>query len=62
MTRATMNTLMCWAFELDGTLAVTGLAKVPGVLEAIDRQKLAAGETEDERQKIKATIVKRLLE
>lgn len=59
---ASLDTLLCWALELEGTLAMTGLAKVGEVLEALDRQQLEPGETEDERQKIRAMIVKRLLE
>lgn len=60
--RATMTTLLCWAFELEGTLAMTGLTRVGALLEAIDRQPLLAGETEAERAKLKAKIVARLLE
>jgi hypothetical protein len=60
--RATMDTLLCWAFELEGTLAVTGLSRVGAVLEAIDLQPLLPGETEADRGTIKAKIVARLLE
>ena len=40
---------------------MTGLAKVGSVLEALYRLQLEPGETDEERQKIKATIVEKLL-
>jgi hypothetical protein len=59
--QAALTTLLSWAFGLEGTLAMGGLAKVASVLEALDRLQLLPGETEEERQKIKATISARLL-
>ena len=59
--RSALNTLMHWAFGLEGTLAMTGLAKVAAVLEALEKIKLEPGETEEERQQIKTKITERLM-
>ena len=60
--RASLDTLLCWAFELEGTLAMTGMQMVHAVLEALDTLQLEPGETEDERRRLRAKIVQRLLE
>ena len=61
VSQAALSTLMNWAFGLEGTLSMTGLTKVPLVLETLEQLPLEPGESEEERQQVRAKITERLL-
>ena len=57
---ASLVSLLRWVFELDSTLVMMGFGKVASFLSSLDALPLEAGESDEERKRLRELIQKRI--